>query len=124
MIPRVVILSVRGLRVHATVGVTPAEQEVGIWLEADIDAETECTADHTDQLADTVDYGALADLFVTITENHPRTRTLERLALLYSEAVLARFASVQALDVTIRKPNPAIGHPVGSVGVSYRYERA
>ena len=56
------LIELRGLRLSAIVGVLPHEREQAQPLELDLDIVVDlATAGASDDLADTVDYGALCD---------------------------------------------------------------
>ncbi len=116
------VVSVGKLRVFSPVGVGQPEREVGCWLEIDVDAEVEGEADVSDSIADTVDYAALAHA-VSAAAKVP-CHTLERLARLMSEALIAKFDAISAVDLNVRKTPPPTDLHAESLGIVYRYERA
>ena len=109
-------IELRGLRVLATVGVLPEEQVRSQPLEIDLDVHTDlAAAGRTDDLADTVDYGAVADEVVrVVTAGH--VALLEHLAVRVADAVLAD-ERVQAVTVAARKLRPPVPHDLASSGV-------
>lgn len=101
------VVSLRGLRVVGTHGVLPEEQSRPQPFEIDVDVHADLRAAGVgDDLADTVDYGALAEAAARIvsTEHHA---LLERLAERITEVALAD-ERVQSVTVTVRKLRPPI----------------
>lgn len=115
-----VVVRIRGLEVAGRHGVHEAERVLGQRFVADIDmvlAHDRSTT--TDDLADTVDYGALTDAIRAIVagESH---QLLERLAARIAE-VCRSDPRVTAATVEVRKMEPPIEGAVGHVAV--RIER-
>ena len=114
---RILIPGLRALGVH---GVLPEEQvrpqpfEVSIELHVDL-----AKAGASDDLADTVDYGAVCDAVAEVvsTESY---RLLERLATRIAEVCTAD-ARVEAVVVEVRKLHPPVHAQVEHVAV--RIER-
>ncbi|MFZ4509015.1 MAG: dihydroneopterin aldolase, partial [Fimbriimonas sp.] len=79
-------------------------------LEVDEDASA------TDQIDGTVDYAAVA-AFVADEIRTTQFRTIERLAKVVGEGILARFARVKEVTVQIAKPLPPAPILVESVSV-------
>jgi len=107
----------KGLRLAAVVGVLPEERERAQPLECDISLLVDLSAAGvSDQLTDTVDYGAITDVVVkTIKTSQPEL--LERLATLVADAVLESDSRVGAVEVGIRKLRPPVPHDLASSGV-------
>jgi 7,8-dihydroneopterin aldolase/epimerase/oxygenase len=108
---------VNGLVLHAYHGVMPHEAKVGqpfgLDLVLDIDL---AEASRTDTLKATVSYDALVK---TASEAFcaRRYRLIEAAAGAVAEAVLARYAQVQSVRVTVRKPHAPIAATFDDVGV-------
>ncbi len=73
-------------------------------------------AHSSDDLADTVNYGAVAADVVAIIEG-PHVDLIERLAGLIADAVLARDL-VEQVEVCVHKPEAPVGVPFGDVTVA------
>ncbi len=100
-------IQLRGLRVVCIVGVLPEERERPQPLEIDIDIYSDLSAaGHSDDLKDTVDYGAAAQL-VAETCLSSQAQLLEHLAQLIADDLL-KPVQVTAVDVTIKKLRPPI----------------
>lgn len=113
---------VRDLLVRAVIGVHEHErrerQDLLVNLELELDL---ARAADSDDLADTVDYGALARSVVSHVEES-RFRLLERLAGSVAALCLESDARVQAVTVRVDKPR-ALRY-ARSVAVELRRERS
>jgi dihydroneopterin aldolase len=109
-------IELRGLRVEARIGVSDAELEVERPLLIDIDLiPAGAGATETDQLADTVDYAAVAALAERVATAVPH-RTLERLATEIVEEVLA-LGGCAEVGVRVAKPEPPMAQRLDQVAV-------
>ena len=112
----------RGLEAFGRHGVHAAERELGQRFVVDLDLElADARAAATDDLADTVDYAALADAVVALVGGPP-VALLERLAGLIADRALAE-PGVAAVEVTVRKPHVALPHTVAETAVTLRRTR-
>ncbi|MGH9231042.1 MAG: dihydroneopterin aldolase [Acidimicrobiales bacterium] len=110
-------IELRGLRVPSRVGVLPVEREQDQPLEVDLDVVVDLTAaGASDDLADTVHYGAVCAAVVeTIGAGH--VALLERLAELVAAAVLGVDPRIVAVDLAVRKLRPPVPHDLATSGV-------
>jgi dihydroneopterin aldolase len=110
-------IELRGLRVPARVGVLPIEREQDQPLEVDLDLVVDLgPAGRSDDLADTVHYGAVCDAVATaVGAGH--VALLERLAELVARAVLGVDARIIAVDLAVRKLRPPVQHDLATSGV-------
>lgn len=109
-------IELRGLRVVGTHGVLPEERERAQPFELDLDVEVDLgPAAASDDVADTVDYGALAEAAarVVATESFG---LLEALAARVADVVLAD-GRVGAVTVGVRKLRPPVAVDLASAGV-------
>lgn len=116
-------ITLTGLRAPGRHGVYPAERSQG--QEFVVDAELELdqsTAAGSDRLADTVDYGALAERLVAVVTGPP-VQLIETLASRLVEVCLAD-PRVIAATVTVHKPAAPISHEFADVAVTQRRVRA
>ena len=116
-------IEIRGLRLLATVGVPEAERAVAQPLELDIDLEVDLRdAARSDDVADTVDYGAVA---VAVADAVAGTSfaLLERLAAEVADVVLDRDQRCRAVTVRVRKLRPPVPLDVDTTGVRIRRTR-
>jgi dihydroneopterin aldolase len=110
-------IELRGLRVPARVGVLPIEREQDQPLEIDLDLVVDLgQAGRSDDLADTVHYGAVCDAVATaVGAGH--VALLERLAELVARAVLGVDSRIIAVDLAVRKLRPPVPHDLATSGV-------
>ena len=78
-------------------------------------------AAQTDDLADTVDYGGVGSDVVAAIEGEPLD-LIEGLAQRIADACLAR-DGVEAVEVTVHKPQAPVGVPFGDVAVTISRQR-
>ncbi len=104
-------------------GALPGEQDrpQPFGIDLDIEADLE-RAGASDDLADTVDYGAVVDAAVRVVTNE-RWRLLERIAQRVAREVLAADRRVHAVTVTVRKLRPPVPVDLDSAGVRVRLFR-
>ena len=115
-------VSIRGLEAFGRHGVHPAETELGQTFVVDVSLTlVHAVAAATDDLADTVDYAALADAIVAIVQGPPFA-LLERLAGAIADRVLAE-PGVRAVVVTVRQPHVALPHTLRDTAVTLRRTR-
>lgn len=110
-------IELRGLRLVGLVGVLDHERATGQPLEVDLDLSVDLTAaGRSDDLADTVDYGAVCTaVAAAVTAGH--VALLEHLATRVADAVLARDDRVVAVEVAVRKLRPPVPLDLASSGV-------
>jgi dihydroneopterin aldolase len=110
-------IELHGLRVSGVVGVLPQEQAQAQPLELDLDIHLDVArAAASDDLGDTVDYGALcevAELVVTTTSY----ALLEALAEHLARSLLAADERVAAVTVSVRKLRPPVAQQLSTSGV-------
>ena len=117
------LVELRGLRLVGICGVLPAERDQPQPLELDLDLEVDlATAGASDDLADTIDYGALCDAVAEVVGGG-EPQLLEHLAQQIAEAVLAVDARVLAVTVGVRKLRPPVPHALATSGVRIRRAR-
>ncbi|MQA28170.1 MAG: dihydroneopterin aldolase [Micromonosporaceae bacterium] len=114
-------ISLTGLRAHGYHGVFDFERAQGQEFVVDVvlDVDTRRAAG-TDDLADTVDYGDLAERVVAVISGEPAS-LLETVAERLAAVCLAR-PGVRAAEVTVHKPQAPIRHEFGDVAVTIRRE--
>lgn len=110
-------IMVRGVRGRGRHGVLPEERETGQEFVVDVTLGVMSIAKsaRSDELRDTVDYGAIATEIVAIVEG-PAVNLLETLATRIAERCL-QFDFVRAVTVTVHKPNAPIPVPFTDVAV-------
>ncbi len=116
-------IEIRDLRVTGVHGVLPEERERAQPFAVDITAWLDMEdAQQSDDLADTVDYGALAQAAAGVVGGRSY-RLLEALAGRLASALLIVDARIEAVEVTVRKLHPPLPLDVGSTGVRVRRAR-
>lgn len=111
------VIELRGLRVAGIVGVLEHERTQPQPLDLDLDVGLDLSsAANSDDLADTVDYGALcaaAESVVTSTS----FALLEALAQRIAVTVLAADARITSVTVWVRKVRPPVTQHLATSGV-------
>jgi len=116
-------IQLRGLRALGHHGALAGEQDRRQPFEIDLDVEVDLgLAARSDDLADTVDYGAVARVAAGVVADE-RWRLLERLAQRVGEEVLAADARVVAVTVSLRKLRPPVPVDLASAGVRLALRR-
>lgn len=114
------VIELRGLQVVGICGALPEERERAQPLEIDLDVEADLSAaGWSDDLADTIDYGALCDV-VTAVVSEGEPQLLEHLAAKIAGAVINVDARVLAVTVSVRKLRPPVPHALATSGVRIR----
>jgi dihydroneopterin aldolase len=111
------VIQVRGLRALGTHGVLAEEQSRAQPFEVDLDVAVDLSgAALTDDLADTVDYGDLAQSVERVVATE-RFALIERLAGRIAEVVLGSDERITSATVTVRKLRPPIPVQLDHVAV-------
>lgn len=106
----------RGLRVLAFCGVLPEEQARHQPFEVDVDVWIDLgPPGHSDDLAQTLDYGGLCDAIAALVEGE-RWALLERFAQRVADLALAD-PRVERVQVEVHKLRPPVPHHLGASGV-------
>jgi 7,8-dihydroneopterin aldolase/epimerase/oxygenase len=116
-------ITVRGVRAYARHGVYAFEREQGQIFRVDAVLEVDTRpAAATDDLELTVNYADLAQRLHAVLAGEP-VQLLETLAARLAEVCL-RFDLVQAVEITVHKPDADLGVPFEDVTVAIRRTRA
>jgi dihydroneopterin aldolase len=116
-------IEVRGIRALGIIGVCREERERPQPFEIDFDVDTDMSvAGETDDLADTIDYGALIGVVIRVVENE-RHLLLEKVASRLAEELLSFDGRVSAVRVTIRKLRPPVPYDVVTTAITVRRTR-
>ncbi|GAA1387545.1 dihydroneopterin aldolase [Pseudonocardia kongjuensis] len=117
-------IELRGLRVRGTHGVFAHERRDGQEFVVDLVVHADLTAAAaSDELADTLDYGALAQLAATVVGGPPRN-LIESVAGSVADAVLGSDGRIREVEVTLHKPSAPIPLTFDDVAVVLRRSRA
>lgn len=115
-------IQIVGIETYGYHGVLAGEQEQGQPFSVDVELEVDlAAAAESDDLADTVDYGALAERIHAVVEGE-RWNLIERLAARIARVVLED-ARVEVVTVTVHKPQAPIRVPFGDVSVTVQRRR-
>jgi dihydroneopterin aldolase len=116
------VVALHGLRGHGRHGWYPQELAEGQDFVVDVELALDTgAAAATDELADTVDYGALARDVVAIVEGEP-VRLIETLAQRVADRCLAD-ERVRRVLVTVHKPQAPMPVPFADVTVTIERRR-
>jgi len=111
-------IELRGLRAVGTHGVLAEEQVRAQPFEVDLDLGVDLRpAGVSDALADTVDYGAVADVVVATVAGPRSFALLEALAGHVADAVLELDQRITQVIVVLRKLRPPLAVDMETVGV-------
>ena len=109
---------VHGLSLHAYHGVMPHEAKVGQSFTIDLMLEIDlAAAARSDKVVDTVSYDRVVET-ASKAFCAQRYRLIEAAAGAVAAAMLARFARIGAVHVTIHKPHAPIAATFNDVGVT------
>jgi dihydroneopterin aldolase len=112
----------RGIEAFGHHGVLAHERALGQTFIVDVELELDLSAaGASDDLGDTVDYGALSGALAAVVRDE-RYDLIERLATRLSEVCLDR-SGVTAATVTVHKPHAPVPVPLGDVAVTLRRTR-
>ncbi|MGO9854042.1 MAG: dihydroneopterin aldolase [Acidimicrobiales bacterium] len=116
-------IEIHDLRVMGRHGVLPEERERAQPFSVDIVAWVDLEgAQQSDDLADTVDYGVLAQTAADIVGGRSY-RLLEAIAGRLASALLIVDPRLEAVEVSVRKLRPPLALDVSSSGVRVRRAR-
>lgn len=114
------LIELRGLRLVGICGALPEERERPQPLEVDLTVEADLSVSgRSDDLGDTIDYGALCDAVAHVVANGS-PRLLEHLAQRIALAALAVDDRATAVTVAVRKLRPPVPHALATSGVRIR----
>ncbi len=117
------LVALEGLRHRGFHGVLPEERRDGQEFVVDAVVETDTApAAASDDLADTVDYAAMAQRLAAVVGGEP-VDLIETLAARLADAALAD-PRAAAVTITVHKPQAPVGLPFRDVTVTIRRERA
>lgn len=114
------VIQLRGLRLTCVCGALPEEQDRRQPYEFDIDIVADVAAVTTDNLDDTIDYGAVLARIeaVTATESF---QLFERMATRVAEAILED-RRIDAVTVEVRKLRPPVPQDIAPSGIRLTVE--
>ena len=113
----------RGIEFYGYHGVPAEERHIGHRYRVDVEIRVEGSADETDHISDTVDYGLVART-VTRVGADETAHTVERLARLMGERILGEFPSVSSIWISVAKPMPPSPIIADEAGVELELARS
>lgn len=113
---------VSDVRFHAYHGVTEEERKNGHPVSLDVEADVEEDACRSDDVADTVDYGDLSHVAVSVLTREPH-HTLERALDVAGRELMFRFPRIQRLVIRLAKLDPPIESSAREAGVERTFVR-
>lgn len=117
-------IELRGLRVRGRHGVFDHEKRDGQEFVVDLVVHADLSAAAaSDDLADTLDYGALAQRVAAVVDGPPHD-LIESVAGAVADAVLAADERVREVEVTLHKPSAPIPLTFDDVAVVLRRGRS
>ena len=114
-------IELAGLELYGYHGVNREEREQGQRFLFDVALEVPDGTGRSDEIADTIDYRAVASLVREISDGR-KFRLLEALAATIAEALLERFP-VEGASVRVRKPDVRLDPPVDYSAVTVERRR-
>ena len=112
------VMFLTGLLIHAHHGVMEHESRVGQRFILDLELSLDLAdAARSDKLADTVSYAGIAET-ATRAFTAQSHKLVEAAAGVVAEAILAAFARVVEVKVTVHKPHAPIAATFADVGVT------
>lgn len=116
-------IELSGLKAYGYHGVFPEEKRVGQEFQVDVTCWLDFSlAAETDDLAATVDYAELARIAHEVVAG-PSCDVIERVAGLIADKIMATFAQLFAVEVTVHKPHAPIPLEFSDVAVVARRSR-
>jgi dihydroneopterin aldolase len=113
----------QGIQFYAYHGVPAEEQAVGHRYEVDVEVECNlAAAGRSDDVADTIDYGRLAQRVVEIARERP-FHLLEALAASLAERILGEHPRAERVRLRVHKLLPPIDCVVAAAGVEIERAR-
>ncbi|MGB6057315.1 MAG: dihydroneopterin aldolase [Microthrixaceae bacterium] len=111
------VIRLRGLRHNAIVGVLPEERTRAQPLSIDLELQVDLSlAGLSDDLGDTVDYGAVCDRVAqSVADSEPQL--LERLAAQIAGQILDLDQRIEVVEVSVDKLRPPVPYGLDTSGV-------
>jgi 7,8-dihydroneopterin aldolase/epimerase/oxygenase len=114
---------VTGLLIHAHHGVMEHEERVGQRFMIDLEVALDlAAAARSDKLSDTVSYSAIVET-ATAAFTSRNYRLVEAAAASIADAILAKFARITSVHITVHKPHAPMAAIFGDVGVTLKRSR-
>jgi dihydroneopterin aldolase len=114
---------VKDLEFYAYHGVTAEERKVGHRYRVSVSLEVLGTADESDNVEETVDYGAISESVLHMATTN-QYATVEKLGRVIAKALLDQFLIVSACTVEVAKIAPPMPVVAAEAGVVISQTRA
>lgn len=112
------VIEITGIRAFGFHGVFAEEAERGQYFLVDVRLLLDLQrAAQSDDLADTVDYGAVAD-YVAAEVSGERVQLIERLAGRIAQGLLEKYPLITEVSVTVHKPDAPVNAQVADIAVT------
>ncbi len=112
------MIEIKGIKAYGYHGVFANEREIGQEFFVDIAADLDLTrAAESDDLTDSVDYGAMAKIVAAEVTGTP-CNLIEKLAGRIGESLIATFDKLESVAVTVHKPSAPLGVEAEDVSVT------
>ena len=117
------VIALKGIKAFGFHGVFDFERRDGQEFLVDIEIATDLQeASRSDLLAETIDYGAITDLVVAEIKGEA-VNLIERLAGRIADKVLESQERVDAIAVTVHKPQAPVSAPFYDISVTVHRRR-
>lgn len=116
------LIRLKNIALYAHHGVHDFEREHGTRFELDVQVTVPDTSGAQDKLGDTLDYTAVYKTIIQLSTNQ-KFNLLEAWAHYLTNAIFEKYAAVEEITISIRKPGAAIGGPIGTVEVELTKKR-
>jgi dihydroneopterin aldolase len=117
-------IELRGMRFYGYHGVLPEERQRGQHFEVDVRIETDLrAAGENDDLTRTVDYRGVWEAAEAVVTGEP-VDLIETVAERIAARILALTEQVQAVEVTVHKPEVPLPGPLTEAAVTIRRTHA
>jgi len=117
------VLYVNGLEFYGYHGVSDEEQSIGHRYSLSLELDVHGSADRTDLIGDTVDYGAASQAALRAASSQ-KFRTVERAASHIGKTLLDRFPMVSRVQVDLSKRLPPMDAIADEAGVMVTLDRS
>jgi dihydroneopterin aldolase len=114
------VIQLRGLRLACICGALPEEQDRRQPYEFDVDIVADVGAVTSDNLDDTIDYGAVLARIEAVTAGES-FQLFERMATRVAEAILED-RRIDAVTIEVRKLRPPVPQDIASSGIRLTVE--
>lgn len=117
------MIEIKGIKAYGFHGVFANEREIGQEFFVDVAARLDLSkAANSDDLNDSVDYGAIAKTVEAQVKGEP-CNLIEKLAGRIGEELIAQFNKLDSVTITVHKPSAPLGMPFSDVSVTITTKR-